>query len=103
MMYCSGAEDPDDYGYDEYGEDDYSYDNCEDADGDGYCDYDDCIDADEDGYCDYDVEDEEGPEPVFGEDTTFVKVDLGNTARLTCTVLNLGERTLSICTSFEMI
>jgi len=32
---------------------------------------------------------------VFGEDKTRVKVDLGNTARLACTVLNLGSRAIS--------
>ena len=90
-LFFSGADDLDSYSYEDYEDEDYTYDNCEDADGDGYCDYDDCIDSDEDGYCDYEAEEEEGEEPEFGEDKTFVKVDLGNTARLTCTVNNLGE------------
>ena len=92
-IFVSGADDLDTYSYDEYEDDDYTYDNCEDTDGDGYCDYDDCIDADEDGYCDYESAGDQAAEPEFGEDKTFVKVDLGNTARLTCTVLNLGEKT----------
>jgi len=91
-----GVDDQDSYdNYDDYEDEDYSYDNCDDTDDDGYCDYDDCIDADEDGYCDYESEGEQGEEPAFGQDSTFVKVDLGNTARLTCTVLNLGGRAIS--------
>lgn len=91
MIYFSGADDLDNYSYEDYEDEEYTYDNCEDADGDGYCDYDDCIDSDEDGYCDYEATEDQGEEPEFGEDKTFVKVDLGNTARLTCTVNNLGE------------
>ena len=66
---------------------DYEYEYVYEAD-------DDCLDADEDGYCDEPVEylyDDDEDAPMFGEDTTHVKVDLGNTARITCSVHNLGK------------
>ena len=34
-------------------------------------------------------------EPQFGDDETVVSVDLGNTARLTCTVHQLGSQVIS--------
>ena len=57
---------------------------------------DDCLDADDDGYCetdeDYsDYSENEDLEPEFGEDTTTIRVDMGNTARITCTVNDLGN------------
>jgi len=70
---------------------DYEYEYVYEAD-------DDCLDADEDGYCDEPVEylyDDDEDAPMFGEDTTHVKVDLGNTARITCSVHNLGSRVIS--------
>ena len=73
------------YDYYDYEEGDYEYvyeDDCLDLDGDDYCD--------EETDTDY----EEG-EPQFGSDETAVKVDLGNTARLTCTVKNLGSQVIS--------
>lgn len=56
------------------------------------------MDLDEDGYCDEDSDSDsvyEDPEPQFGDDETAVKVDLGNTARLTCTVNQLGSQVIS--------
>ena len=73
------------YDYYEYEEGDYEYvydDDCVDLDGDDYCDE----DADTD-YGDGELQ--------FGEDETDVKVDLGNTARLSCTVNNLGSQVIS--------
>ena len=75
------------YDYYDYEEGDYEYvydDDCVDLDGDDYCD--------EDTNTDYEVED---GEPQFGDDETGVKVDLGNTARLTCTVNNLASQVIS--------
>ena len=37
----------------------------------------------------------EGEDPEFGDDETWVRVDLGNTARLTCTVHQLGSQVIS--------
>jgi len=77
--------------YDSYEEGDYEYeyiyedDDCEDEDNDGYCD-DDTVDV----YADTDL-----GEPQFGDDETLVSVDLGNTARLTCTVHQLGSQVIS--------
>ena len=75
------------YDYYDYEEGDYEY---------VYDD--DCVDLDEDGYCDEDSDSDsvyEDPEPQFGDDETAVKVDLGNTARLTCTVNQLGSQVIS--------
>ena len=41
------------------------------------------------------LEPEEGEKPQFGEDKTLVTVDLGNTARLTCTVQKLGSQVIT--------
>jgi len=85
--FGDAVDDYDDYEYD----DDYEYvyeDECEDADDDGYCETD--YEDDE-----YDENEIEVPEPTFGEDATTVKVDLGNTARLTCTVHDLGSYVIS--------
>merc|ERR1712123_200903 len=64
--------------------------------------YDDCIDADDDGYCETDEYDDTGDDtkeedltPKFGEDTMTVRVDMGNTARVTCTVHDLGSSVIS--------
>lgn len=38
---------------------------------------------------------EDGEKPQFGDDQTVVTVDLGNTARLTCTVDQLGSQVIS--------
>ena len=73
------------YDYYDYEEGDYEYvydDDCQDLDGDDYCD--------EEADTDY-----EDVSPWFGEDETGVKVDLGNTARLTCTVNQLGSQVIS--------
>jgi len=82
--------DADDYS-DYYAEDEYEYydEDCLDEDGDEYCDEPDYEDADS-------AAGEEGEgAPVFGDDETYVKVDLGNTARLSCSVTRLGSRTIS--------
>jgi len=77
-----------------YEDDDYEYDDYE------YEYVDDCLDADDDGYCetdeDYsDYSENEDLEPEFGEDTTTIRVDMGNTARITCTVNDLGSSVIS--------
>lgn len=77
-------DDYDDYEYD----DDYEYeyvDECEDPDDDGYCETDD----------DYTYTEEEDLTPQFGDDTMTVRVDMGNTARITCTVHDLGSSVIS--------
>jgi len=74
-------EDEDDYEYVYYDEDEYEY-------------VDDCLDADDDGYCETD--EDLDYEPDFGEDDeTEIRVDMGNTARITCTVNNLGSSVIS--------
>jgi len=90
IFHTHGQDDDyDDYEYD----DDYEYEYVDE--------YDDCIDADDDGYCetdeDYTGEDTEGKDrtPEFGEDTMTVRVDMGNTARITCTVHDLGSSVIS--------
>lgn len=83
---AANYEDDDDYEY--VYDEDYEY-------------VDDCLDADDDGYCETDEDySDEGPhdddaEPEFGEDATTVRVDMGNTARITCTVNNLGSSVIS--------
>lgn len=81
----------DDYDEDEYYEDDgeYIYEEYE-------YEYDeDCDDPDDDGICGTEGEEYED-RPMFGEDdSTLVRVDMGNTARLTCTVHSLGSRVIS--------
>ena len=83
-----------DSGYDDdyydYEEGDYEY-VYEDGD---------CVDLDDDGYCDEDTENYPDTEYAdsqtqFGADETNVKVDLGNTARLACTVHQLGSQVIS--------
>jgi len=77
-------DDYDDYEYD----DDYEYeyvDDCDDPDDDGYCETDD----------DYVYPDEDELTPQFGDDTMTVRVDMGNTARITCTVHDLGSSVIS--------
>lgn len=78
----------------EYDDDDYEYEYVDD--------YDDCIDADDDGYCETDEDYGDGDyaakealTPEFGEDTMTVRVDMGNTARITCTVHDLGSSVIS--------
>ena len=80
IFYLSGQDSDyyDDYAYegDEY---EYEY-------------IDDCEDPDDDGYCETNEEDYEYLEPAFGEDDkTVVSADMGNTARISCTVHDLGE------------
>jgi len=72
-------EDDGEYIYEEY---EYEYDeDCDDPDGDGIC-----------GTEGEEYEDR----PMFGDgDSTLVRVDMGNTARLTCTVHGLGSRVIS--------
>ena len=102
LIFNLTGDDPNDYNYpdddSEYDSDyeyDYVYegdDDCLDDDGDGYCD------PDEEGniqYDYYDTESEPDQIPTFGDDLTSVRVDLGNTARITCTVHNLGSRVIS--------
>jgi len=102
-----GDYDDADYGSEEY-EDDYEDDDYEDEDcgEDGYCTY------DEDDYDDNEVEEsDDQPEggvllapPRFNDDDeTEVTVDLGNTARLRCSVENLGLNLISWVKSEEII
>ena len=79
-----------------YEDEDYKYDD-EDYEYEYVDEYDDCIDADDDGYCETDEDYGDGDyaakealTPDFGEDTMTVRVDMGNTARITCTVHDLG-------------
>merc|ERR1711892_999786 len=76
-IFSSRGDDYDDYEYD----DDYEY-VYEDE-------YDDCIDADDDGYGETDEYDD------TGDDTMTVRVDMGNIARVTCTVHDLGSSVIS--------
>ena len=91
MFLFSGQDDDyDDYEYD----DDYEYeyvDDCEDPDDDGYCETDD----------DYVYPDDEVLTPQFGEDTMTVRVDMGNTARITCTVHDLGTSSSTLSFAFS--
>eukprot|EP00092_Neocalanus_flemingeri_P010241 GFUD01011032.1.p1 GENE.GFUD01011032.1~~GFUD01011032.1.p1 ORF type:complete len:403 (+),score=108.26 GFUD01011032.1:192-1400(+) len=84
-----GAASYEDDDYEYVYEDDYEYvDDCLDADDDGYCETD-------EEYPDEELDEEPEEEPEFGEDTTTVRVDMGNTARITCTVINLGSSVVS--------
>lgn len=74
--YLEDDENDDEYYYEE----EYSYEYEED-----------CENPDEDGYCG-----SETVKPMFGEaDQTLVSVDMGNTARLTCSVYDLGSNIIS--------
>ena len=101
LIFNLTGDDPNDYNYpddDSEYDSDYEYDYVYEGD-------DDCLDDDGDGYCDpdeegniqyyYDSEPEPDQVPTFGDDETNVRVDLGNTARITCTVHNLGSRVIS--------
>lgn len=82
------------------GYDYYEYEDDDDYDYEYVYEDDDCDDLDGDGYCDDDSGDEysdsgEGGQPQFGDDERSVTVDLGNTARLTCTVHQLGSQVIS--------
>ena len=89
MLYFVG-DDAVDYDSYDYSEDDpgyeyeyiYESEDCADDDGDGYCD-------------DVYVDDYEEDDLQFGDDTNHVKVYLGNTARISCSVHNLGSRVIS--------
>lgn len=91
--YSDGYDDYDDDYDDQYSDDQDDYKHQDDDYDESNYQYTDDEYAHQDDYLDMNGSDA-GPQPVFTTDTTRELVDLGNTARITCGLTNLGDRVI---------